>query len=156
MRVRHSKRQRTLIAENLRFAKRFVSQDLPPVLLEQLRELVRNFSLSLKCGDLLLLSRGWFVTHTGLIRLARRKRYRGIHVEAVDSLCDSAVNRFVLKATVYPSKNSAGFVGTATQTLLTSRCWSAAPRCASQKPEPSIVLCQGVWHRDLLGRRDRV
>ena len=51
------------------------------------------------------------MTHTGLLRLARRKRCRGIHVEAVDSLCDSAVNRFVLKATVYPSKDSAGFVG---------------------------------------------
>ena len=32
-------------------------------------------------------------------------------MEAVDSLCDSAANRFVLKATVYPSKDSAGFVG---------------------------------------------
>jgi hypothetical protein len=32
-------------------------------------------------------------------------------VEAVDSLCDSAANRFVLKATVYPSKDSVGFVG---------------------------------------------
>ena len=31
--------------------------------------------------------------------------------EAVDSLCDSAANRFVLKATVYPSKDSAGFLG---------------------------------------------
>ena len=51
-------------------------------------------------------------SHTpGLLRLARRKRCRGIHVEAVDSLCDSAANRFVLKATVYPSKDSAGFVG---------------------------------------------
>jgi hypothetical protein len=51
------------------------------------------------------------VTHTGLLRLARRKKCRGIDVEAVDSLCDSAANRFVLKATVYPSKGSAGFVG---------------------------------------------
>ena len=51
------------------------------------------------------------MTHTGLLRLARRKKCRGIHVEAVDSLCDSAANRFVLKATVYPSKGSAGFVG---------------------------------------------
>ena len=32
-------------------------------------------------------------------------------MEAVDSLCDSAANRFVLKATVYPSADSAGFVG---------------------------------------------
>lgn len=27
------------------------------------------------------------------------------------SLCDSAANRFVLKATIYPSKDSSGFVG---------------------------------------------
>ena len=32
-------------------------------------------------------------------------------MEAVDSLCDSAASRFVLKATVYPSKDSAGFAG---------------------------------------------
>jgi hypothetical protein len=100
-----------LIAKNLRFVKRFVAQDLPPALLEQLRELIRDFSLSVSCGDLLLLSGSWYVTHIGLLRLARRKKCRGIHVEAVDSLCDSAANRFVLKATVYPSKSSAGFVG---------------------------------------------
>jgi hypothetical protein len=100
-----------LIAQNLRFVKRFVAQNLPPALLEQLRELTRDFSLSVNRGDLLLLSGSWYVTHIGLLRLARRKKCRGIHVEAVDSLCDSAANRFVLKATVYPSKSSAGFVG---------------------------------------------
>ena len=57
------------------------------------------------------LENSWYVTHTGLLRLSRRKRCRGIHVEAVDSLCDSGANRFVLKATVYPSTDSAGFVG---------------------------------------------
>jgi hypothetical protein len=51
------------------------------------------------------------VTHTGLLGLARRKRCCGIHVEAVDSLCDPGTNRFVLKATVFPSKDSSGFVG---------------------------------------------
>ncbi len=58
-----------------------------------------------------MLDSSWYVTHTGLLRLARRKKCRGIHAEAIDSLCDSASNRFVLKATVYPSKGSAGFVG---------------------------------------------
>jgi len=62
-------------------------------------------------GDLIYLNNGWYVTHTGLIGLARRKRCSGIHVEAVDSLCDLGTSRFVLKATVYPSKNSSGFVG---------------------------------------------
>ena len=36
MNLRGSKRQRILMAENLRFAKQYVTQDLPPALLEQL------------------------------------------------------------------------------------------------------------------------
>jgi len=64
-----------------------------------------------KDGDLQVINGHWYVTHTGLLRLARRKRCSGIHVEAVDSLCDSGANRFVLKATVFPSKGSSGFVG---------------------------------------------
>src|SRR5664280_1046838 len=79
--------------------------------IQALRELTKQFSFSFASGDVIQLENGWFVTHTGLVRLARRKRCRGIHVEAVDSLCDSAANRFVLKATVYPSKDSVGFVG---------------------------------------------
>src|SRR5271157_654204 len=79
--------------------------------IQTLKALTKQFSFSFPTGDVILLDNGWFVTHTGLIRLARRKRCRGIHVEAVDSLCDSGANRFVLKATVYPSKDSAGFVG---------------------------------------------
>src|SRR5205814_1015350 len=64
-----------------------------------------------EAGDLQIIASNWYVTHTGLLALARRRRCCGIHVEAVDSLCDSAASRFVLKATVYPSKDSAGFVG---------------------------------------------
>ena len=76
-----------------------------------LAEITKQNNFSVAVGDLLYLNNHWYVTHTGLIRLARRKRCRGIHVEAVDSLCNSAANRFVLKATVYPSRDSAGFVG---------------------------------------------
>jgi hypothetical protein len=79
--------------------------------IQALKDLTKQFSFSFASGDVIQLENGWFVTHTGLVRLARRKRCRGIHVEAVDSLCDSAASRFVLKATVYPSKDSAGFVG---------------------------------------------
>jgi hypothetical protein len=79
--------------------------------IQALKDLTKQFSFSFASGDVIQLDNSWFVTHTGLVRLARRKRCRGIHVEAVDSLCDSAASRFVLKATVYPSKGSAGFVG---------------------------------------------
>jgi hypothetical protein len=76
-----------------------------------LKALTREYGFSIGVGELQVIDGGWYVTHTGLLRLARRKKCRGIHVEAVDSLCDSVANRFVLKATVYPSKESAGFVG---------------------------------------------
>jgi hypothetical protein len=79
--------------------------------IQALNELTRQFSFSVASGDVIQLENGWFVTHTGLVRLARRKRCRGIQVEAVDSLCDPAASRFVLKATAYPSRGSAGFVG---------------------------------------------
>jgi hypothetical protein len=103
--------QPVLLAENLRFVKRFISQSLPPVLLEQLRELTRDFSLSLKCGDLLLLSGGWYVTHAGLIRLAKRCRCSGMQVQPVRQLSDHATSRYAFRATVYKSARCRGFVG---------------------------------------------
>ena len=111
MKLACSKSQQILIAENLRFVKRFMSQNLPPVLLEQLRELSRNFSLSLKCGDLLLLSGGWYVTHAGLIRLAKRCHCSGMQVQPVRQLSDHATSRYAFRATVYKSARCRGFVG---------------------------------------------
>src|ERR1039458_9266243 len=108
--LRQRKNQQ-LVRENLRFARRLVAGTVPIRLAELLQILSQDFDLSIRRGDLQLLGNSWYVTHIGLLRLARRKRCRGIHVEAVDSLGDSTANRFVLKATVYPSKDSAGFVG---------------------------------------------
>jgi hypothetical protein len=104
-------RRAQLLQENFRAAKRTFSGPLAPRIIAQLRVLTRDFGFSVEAGALQIINGNWYVTHTGLLGLARRKRCRGIHVEAVDSLCDSAANRFVLKATVYPSKNSSGFVG---------------------------------------------
>ena len=105
------RRNDALVRENSRFAHRLIAGTLPIRLASSLRTLSQDFDFSLRRGELQLLDNSWYVTHTGLLRLARRKRCRGIHVEAVDSLCDSSASRFVLKATVYPSKESAGFVG---------------------------------------------
>ena len=98
-----------LLRENVRLARKtalFSSRAI-----DLLASITTEFQLSFKAGELQIINGNWYVTHTGLLRLARRKRCSGIHVEAVDSLCDSGANRFVFKATVFPSKGSSGFVG---------------------------------------------
>ena len=103
--------EKKILQKNLRAIKRIVGWPLAPRMISHLKVLSLDYGFSVEAGELQIINGNWYVTHTGLLRLARRKRCRGIHVEAVDSLCDSAANRFVLKATVYPSKDSAGFVG---------------------------------------------
>jgi hypothetical protein len=105
------KRPPELYRRNLRAAKRTWGPYLERLAVETLKYLSDDLHVEIAFGDLLLLNNNWYVTHTGLLRLARRKKCCGIHVQAVDSLCDSPASRFVLKATVYPSKNSSGFVG---------------------------------------------
>jgi len=106
---RHGKRHP--LRENLRLARQLLGGTLPTRVVKSLETLSKDFHFSLSNGELQFISNSWYVTHTGLLRLARRKRCSGIHVEVVDSLCDPAASRFVLKATVYPSKGSSGFVG---------------------------------------------
>jgi hypothetical protein len=111
VKLEHSKNQKSLVRENLRFANQFVSTTLSPILLEQLRALTRNFSLSLKAGDLLLLRGGWYVTHAGLIRLAKRCDCSGIQVQPIRQLSNQAIGRYTFRATVYKSIRCRGFMG---------------------------------------------
>ena len=104
------KKNTTAGRTNARAAQRIWST-LSREAIARLREIAALHGFSVSSGDLIYLNNGWYVTHTGLIGLARRKRCNGIHVEAVDSLCDSSASRFVLKATVFPSEGSSGFVG---------------------------------------------
>jgi len=109
MNPRHSRK--VDFAENLRFVKRFICRTPSPILLEQLRELTLNCSFSIRSGDLVLLSTGWYVTHTGLIRLAARRRCRGIQVHPISEFSDTRSGRYAFKATVYKSRTCQGFVG---------------------------------------------
>ena len=102
--------RKTAVQTSIRMARR-IWKNISQEALIRLREIATQHDFSVDAGYLIYLHNGWYVTHTGLIGLARRKRCSGIHVEAVDSLCDSAAGRFVLKATVLPSKGSPGFVG---------------------------------------------
>jgi hypothetical protein len=78
---------------------------------DQLNTLMRSQRLSVAAGDLLSLDGKWYVTHSGLLRLATRKRCRGIRVQPVREFCDSATARWTFKATVFRSAACKGFVG---------------------------------------------
>jgi hypothetical protein len=73
--------------------------------------LSRRYRLSVESGDLLWLDGHWYVTHSGLIRLARRNHCAGIHVEPVAQFSDPATSRWAFRATVYKSRTCKGFVG---------------------------------------------
>jgi hypothetical protein len=84
---------------------------LSPEALTRLREIATQYEFSGGAGDLIYLNKGWYVTHAGLLGLARRNRCAGIHVRPVSDFCDSSLRRWAFEATVYTSKACRGFVG---------------------------------------------
>jgi hypothetical protein len=80
-------------------------------LLETLNSFSEEFCFSISSGDLLLLDNRWYVTHVGLIRLARRNRCHGILAEPAQEFCDPKEARWAFRATVYKSRTCRGFVG---------------------------------------------
>lgn len=79
--------------------------------IELLQVFTARFSLRISAGDLVLIQKGWYVTHSGLLRLARRRRCKGIEVEPVLEFCVPGAQRFAFKATVHTSSSTAGFAG---------------------------------------------
>lgn len=76
-----------------------------------LRQLINENGLSVFRGDVQLLDGKWYVTHSGLIRLAKRKHCVGIYVRQVRDYCNPETCRWVFRATVYKKRGSRGFVG---------------------------------------------
>lgn len=76
-----------------------------------LRQLVNKHSLSVSSGDVMYLGGRWYVTHSGLLALSRRKGCAGIQVRPVPAFCAPSLTRWTFKATVYRSRNCRGFVG---------------------------------------------
>jgi hypothetical protein len=76
-----------------------------------LRQLTFEYQLSVAQGDLILLDGRWYVSHTGLLGLARRNRCAGIQVQPVRTFCNPATQRWAFRATVFKSRTCRGFVG---------------------------------------------
>jgi hypothetical protein len=100
-----------LVSRNRREAQLCWGASLRPLLYQALDRYSREFRFSISAGDLLLLDGNWFVTHSGLMRLARRYRCNAIQVEPATELCNPGASRFVFRAIVYKTANCRGFTG---------------------------------------------
>jgi hypothetical protein len=77
----------------------------------QLESLIASSGIRVATSDVQLLDGKWYVTHCGLLRVARNNRCSGIHTEAVSEFCDPFAKHWVITATVFKTPRSKGFVG---------------------------------------------
>jgi hypothetical protein len=84
---------------------------LSKIALMALRELSREYRLSVALGDLLYIDERWYISHSGLLRIAKRKKCSGINVECVGEFSDPGTTRWSFKATVFKPGDCKGFVG---------------------------------------------
>lgn len=85
--------------------------DLSAFLRSELLDLSRRHGLSIARGDLVLLDGGWYITNTGLLRIAHRKHCSAIRTSIQKDFSQPAVGRWVFRATVYRSRGKKAFVG---------------------------------------------
>ena len=93
----------------LRFA-RLKWPGLPVWQLKVLKQLLRETRFSVRLGEIIQIENHWYVTHSGLLKLAVRCGCIGISTKLEEQLCDSTAARWVFSATVYKSPRSRGFV----------------------------------------------
>lgn len=141
-----------MFKSNRRLAKRLWNS-ISPLASSALKTLTSEHQLSVASGDLLLLDGRWYVTHTGLLSLARRKRCAGMNVQPVQAFCDPQTQRWAFQATVYKSKVCRGFVGygdadPSNVSFLVQGAEMRHSRCQSGSP-------QSLWDRHLLRRGNR-
>ena len=124
---------RSLTLQNIRAARRnWVISDNQ---VANLRTLTTEMRLSIAAGDLSLLDGKWYVTHSGLMRLARRRRCVGIEVRPVHKLCQPTSNHWVFQAIAYKFGSSKGF--------------SRRPRLAEQTIFPSRMRPASFMYSEL-------
>lgn len=103
--------QHELAHENLRLARRKWGSVITKTDLRTLTQLTESHGFSVASGDVRFLNGAWYVTHVGLIRLARRTRCAGIHSSLMKAFSDGTCRRWTFKATVFKNPKCKGFVG---------------------------------------------
>ena len=100
-----------LARSNLRMARMKYGTALSYPLRASLQALTRQFGFSMQLGEVLLLDGSWYVTHSGLLRLATRKGCIGIRVQPVSGFCTPAEAKWAFRATAFKSATCKGFNG---------------------------------------------
>ena len=106
----HSAGDRKLLRQNLGNAKRQYP-DLPKQQLSVLRDLTATLHLSIFRGELLYFSGKWYVSHSGLLRIAHRRRCVGIDTEIEQHTTEASVGRWVFRGYGLQIQIVRGFVG---------------------------------------------
>jgi hypothetical protein len=98
-----------LTRRNLSLAKKLCPQ-VTALQLLALREISETLHLSISRGELQMLEGKWYVTHSGLLRIAESRRCAGIESELEHAASKPSEGRWVFRATVRKSPSEA-FVG---------------------------------------------
>ena len=85
--------------------------DLPRTSMHSLIGLVKQFGISVSLGDVQQMDGRWYITHSGLLRIAQRRRCSGLRTRLLTKFCDASARRWVFRAIVFKSPRSMGFVG---------------------------------------------
>src|SRR5689334_14259588 len=98
-------RRRYLAVASLRRKNKDVAETiwgpLETFLDQGLEHLTKTFSFSIAAGDVILLNGRWYVTHSGLIRLAYRESCSGISTTLVRKYSHPDSHTWTFRATVY-------------------------------------------------------
>ena len=85
--------------------------DLSRNAIRSLKEVLERTDLSLVDGDVLCINSAWYVSHSGLLKLAERRHCSGIHTQPILKSSDPLSSRWVFKATIFKSPKCKGFTG---------------------------------------------
>ena len=107
--AKHGRGVRRLLQQNLCNAK-ILYPDLSKQQLSVLSDLTATHHLSIFRGELLYFGGKWYVSHSGLLRIAHRRRCVGIDTRIDTQQTEASANRWVFRATVHKSP-SERFVG---------------------------------------------
>ena len=102
------RRATTAFRENKRLAE-ITWGKLTLPLLKSLQYLTSDYGLSIGRGDLLIVGGHWYVTHSGLLRLAYKRHCSGIRTELIQDSPQNA--RWTFKASVFRPGIAEAFVG---------------------------------------------